>query len=79
MANWANISRNAKTHGDFAGRTEAEQDAYFNFFAGPESHEKGAVRMKVRELFGCAHDWCAARNLRWSAIGVLSSKSSTRT
>lgn len=79
MANWEDISRNAKTRGDFAGRTQAEQDAYFIFFAGPKPHKQGAIRLKVRKLFASAQNWRAARSLRWPIVGVLSSKSSTRT
>ena len=79
MTNWANISRNAKTHGDFAGRTQAEQDAYFVFFAGPEPHKQRATRSKVRKLIASTQNWFAARGLKWLIIGVMSSKSSTRT
>ena len=79
MANWDNISRNAKTHGDFAGRTHAEQDAYFIFFAGPKPRKAVATRLKVRKLFTSAKNWRAVRSLRWQIVGVLSSKSSTRT
>lgn len=79
MANWANISRNAKTHGDFAGRTQAEQDAYFIFFAGPEPQKQRAISSKVRRFFASAQTWYAARGLKWPITEVLSSKSSTRT
>ena len=36
MADWADISYNAKKHGDFAGRSKTEQDAYFEFFASTQ-------------------------------------------
>ena len=34
MTDWTEITRNARTSGDFAGRSTAEQDAYFATFAG---------------------------------------------
>lgn len=34
MTDWTEITRNARTSGDFAGRSTAEQDAYFAAFAG---------------------------------------------
>lgn len=42
MTDWTQITRNARTHGDFAGRSIAEQDAFFAFFAGPD--RTGAAR-----------------------------------
>ena len=36
MADWTQIDENLRKHGHFAGRTVAEQDAYFEFFAGPD-------------------------------------------
>ena len=33
MADWTGITRNARAHKDFAGRSTTEQDAYFTFFA----------------------------------------------
>ena len=51
MANWANISRNAKTHGDFAGRSKAEQDAYFEFFAGSEPSTLKSIFVSFRRVF----------------------------
>ena len=37
MAQWTDVSRNLRKHGDFAGRSQREQDAYFAFFAGGEA------------------------------------------
>lgn len=34
MTDWTEITRNARKSGDFAGRSTAEQDAYFVAFAG---------------------------------------------
>lgn len=77
MANWANISRNAKTHGDFAGRTTAEQDAYFEFFAGSEPSGDKALFMNVGRVFAKVQNIRAARGLRWPFAGVASSESIT--
>ena len=37
MGNWTDIHRNLRNHGDFVGRRQAEQDAYFEFFSGSET------------------------------------------
>lgn len=34
MKDWNMITKNLNSHGHFAGTKEAEQDAYFDFFAG---------------------------------------------
>ena len=47
MADWADISRNARSHGHFAGCSETEQDAYFEFFAGPDQSWAERVRRTV--------------------------------
>lgn len=51
MADWADISRNAKKHGDFAGRTRSEQEAYFEFFAGSKNSQHQAIRLKLSVIF----------------------------
>jgi len=51
MADWADISRNAKKHGDFAGRTISEQEAYFDFFVGSENSHLQAIRLKLSMVF----------------------------
>ena len=42
MTDWTEITRNARTSGDFAGRSTAEQDAYFAAFAddGPRLSDR---------------------------------------
>lgn len=77
MANWANISRNAKTHGDFAGRTTAEQDVYYEFFAGSEPNGDKAIFMNVGRVLAKVQSIRAARGLRWPFAGVASSESIT--
>ncbi len=46
MSNWDNIERNVNKYGDFAGRTQAEQDAYYEFFAGTELSDRVAINAK---------------------------------
>ncbi len=77
MANWANISRNAKAHGDFAGRSKAEQDAYFEFFAGSEPSTLESIFGSVRKVFGKVKGTRTAHGLRWPIVGVASSKPTT--
>lgn len=36
MAEWMDILDNSKNHGHFAGQSERNQDAYFEFFEGPD-------------------------------------------
>lgn len=75
MANWERISRNAKTHGDFAGRTQAEQDAYFAFFAGPEPCNLKDALGKMLSLVSRAQQRLAAHSLHRRTIKVASLKS----
>lgn len=77
MANWANISRNAKAHGDFAGRSKAEQDAYFEFFAGSEPSTLKVIFVFFRRVFDKVEAPRTADGLRWRIDGVASSKSTT--
>lgn len=77
MANWIDISRNAKTHGDFAGRSYAEQDAYFEFFAGSEPGDRDAIAARVRKIFARIQSVFAARGFRRPQIGVASFKSTS--
>ena len=75
MANWANISRNAKIHGDFAGRAQAEQDAYFEFFAGPEPSDRETIAPKILNVFTFVQKMHSARGLRRPPFEVASSES----
>ena len=77
MANWANIARNAKAHGDFAGRTQAEQDAYFEFFAGAEPVKGATIGTNVRTFFANAQFTRALRGLRWPQLAVASPQSTS--
>lgn len=77
MPDWEDISRNAKSHGDFAGRTSAEQDAYFEFFAGSERSGLEAIFLTVRQVFATAKNFGTVRGLRWPNVGVSSSDSTT--
>lgn len=77
MADWANISRNAKTHGDFAGRRTPEQDAYFEFFAGSEPRTLKAIFESAGWVFSKAQRTPTAQGLRLPIAGVASSKSTT--
>ena len=68
MANWENIHRNVKKYGDFGGRTQSEQDAYFEFFAGQELGDRVAINAKkVWNNFG--------QHLRQPLFRLASSKS----
>lgn len=77
MANWANISRNAKAHGDFAGRSKEEQDVYFEFFAGPEPSKLKSIFEIIRSVFDKVEGTRTPGGLRWPIAGVASSKSTT--
>mgnify|MGYP001801667960 FL=1 len=77
MANWANISRNAKTHGDFAGRSKAEQDAYFEFFAGSEPSTLKSIFVSFRRVFDKVEGTRTAHGLLGRIAGVASSKLTT--
>ncbi len=37
MADWTDIRRTSAKHGHFAGQSDREADAYFAFFAGPDT------------------------------------------
>ncbi len=68
MSNWDNIERNVNKYGDFAGRTQAEQDAYYEFFAGTELSDRVAINAKkIWNIF--------ARHLRRPLFGVDFSRS----
>lgn len=74
MADWASISRTARTHGDYAGRKQAEQDAYFAFFAGTKAGGRVRSVAKFRNTFASLKPMVAARGLRRPLFGVASSK-----
>ena len=74
MADWANIYRTAKTHGDFLGRTQAEQDAYFAFFAGSQPGNRGEITTRLRNIWTRLGKYNAARSLRRPPFTVASSE-----
>ncbi len=49
MNNWAQISKNSRKHGDFAGRSSKEQDAYFEFFSDSD-FDFGKLRRRITTL-----------------------------
>ncbi|KPA21643.1 hypothetical protein shim_23500 [Shimia sp. SK013] len=74
MANWVTISRNAKTHGHFAGRTTAEQDAYFEFFGGSDRSGLKVIFLTVGRVFTKVRNVYSARGLRFPFAEIASSK-----
>ena len=77
MADWANITRNAKIHGDFAGRSTREQDAYFEFFAGSEPSILETTFVSVFWVFAKVQSIRIAWGLRLLVGGLASTKSTT--
>ena len=75
MTNWENILQHAKSHGDFAGRSQAEQDAYYEFFAGAEIGSFGALASGVRQAANKLHKFTDTFVLRRRPFGVASSQS----
>ena len=75
MTNWENILQQAKSHGDFAGRSQAEQDAYYEFFAGAEIGSFGALAPGVRQAAKKLHKFMDTLVLRRRQFGVASSQS----
>jgi len=64
MADWTDIYRNSKRHGDFAGRNEAEQDAYFEFFAGPQYSLITAAKIVLAKTARCISQILTKHRLR---------------
>ncbi len=79
MENWAHIARNAKTHGDFAGRATADQDAYFEFFAGPEPGRVAARVARVCDFIKLARALRGVRDLRSRIFDIPTAKETSRT
>ena len=75
MTNWENILHHAKSHGDFAGRSQAEQDAYFEFFAGTETGKFDALASGVHQAANKLHKFMDTFVLRRRPLGVASSQS----
>ncbi|MEO0485356.1 MAG: hypothetical protein AAF092_05540 [Pseudomonadota bacterium] len=73
MQDLTTITRNARTHGDFAGRTVQEQDAYFAFFAGDtEPLKPHAATHALHAVISLT-----LSSLRWRGPGVASPKGQT--
>lgn len=66
MANWTGISRNSRKHGHFAGQSEREQDAYFDFFAGQDQSPLAKTRIALQKILRYAKRQCSGRRLRWT-------------
>ena len=75
MTNWENILQQAKSHGNFAGRSQAEQDAYFEFFAGAETGKINALASGVHQAANKLHKFMDTFVLRRRPFGVASSQS----
>lgn len=75
MANWEKILHHAKTHGDFAGRSQAEQDAYFKFFAGAQTRKFDALASGFLITSTAMHKIMTTLVLRRRPFGVASSQS----
>ena len=66
MADWDDMIRNANRYGTFAGRSEIEQDAYFEFFAGSDHKITEDMRLALVKVLRQAAElskWCS---LRWT-------------
>ena len=72
MANWTDITRNLNTHGNFAGKSAVEQDAYFDFFAGSDRRPIGEMQSFVSGTFRQMLKLPGNGSLRWM-LPVLSS------
>ena len=66
MATWIDMSRNSKKHGNFAGRSKVEQDAYFEFFAGTEISLYKTIRNALAKLVCRIIQISNMRGLRWT-------------
>lgn len=78
MANWQDITLNAKTHGDFAGRKEAEQDAYFAFFGGPATPLHTSASLILSKVLTRLIHMRTRASLRLHPVGVALPKATTR-
>lgn len=78
MPNWDDITRNVKTHGDFAGREEIEQDAYFAFFAGRADPLHQSTSLILSKVLNRLTKVCTKAGLRWPLVGVALLKATSR-
>ncbi|MFK8035966.1 MAG: hypothetical protein AB8B94_17665 [Hyphomicrobiales bacterium] len=72
MADWTDITRNLKAHGHFAGRSETEQDAYFEFIAGPDREFGRKIRIEVPKALSQVIEQFYSCSFRWVLSGLSS-------
>lgn len=78
MPNWDDIIRNAKTYGDFSGRNEKEQDAYFAFFEGPAEPLHKSTVLVLSKIITRLTKGCIKAGLRGPSVGVALRKATSR-
>lgn len=78
MVDWTVISRNRKKHGHFAGRSEIEQNAYFDFFAGPDKETGSGKRVSLINLLPHLSRLMDQYVLRWMPFLLASMKHTNR-
>lgn len=64
MADWTDMTNNLRRSGHFAGSSETERDAYFDFFAGSDGAAAGFVRATFSRALGQAIRLEKGRGLR---------------
>lgn len=72
MADWTGIANNMRQHGQFAGRSGTDEDAYFIFFAGSDRPATGFVRAALSRALAVASRLENGRGLRWMPFGLAS-------
>lgn len=72
MADWMDMALNNRVHGHFAGRSTAEQDAYFAFFSGSEHGRMEQLRRIGSRVVAYAARPLVRRDLRPRAFRVAS-------
>lgn len=63
MTNWATLQKTSRRHGDFAGRSDAEQDAYFAAFAGSDGGRLAGLRAGLEACLGKLRDLWSGRSM----------------
>lgn len=72
MADWTDMTNNLRRSGHFAGSSETERDAYFDFFAGSDGAAAGFIRAAFSKALGQAIRLEKGRGLRWITFGLAS-------
>ena len=52
MSNWDAMIRTHSKHGNFLGRSQAEQDDFYSFFGNPQPSVLAALGTGLRSLLG---------------------------